>query len=50
MVDKIDKTIESICDFVQQEISGDDGLYKILPDMITALAELVTARAKLPKD
>lgn len=43
---KIDKTIEAICDWIQQEIKnqgpwGEDGN---LPSTIKALADLVAAR------
>ena len=46
-MDKVDKTIESICDWIQKELE------KIgyceseeISDMVKALAELVTARAQ----
>ncbi|MBQ3602045.1 MAG: hypothetical protein II992_12750 [Lachnospiraceae bacterium] len=45
---KLDGTISNICDWIDEELKDTDGLMKgsILPETISALAELVTARAK----
>lgn len=43
----IDKTIETLCEWVQEETQKTGAVQggSILPDMVKALAELITARA-----
>ncbi len=43
----IDKTIESLCKWVQDEIEKQSDDFSILPQMTKALAKLVEARAQL---
>ena len=44
---KIDSTIEKLCDFIQDELDERDANdCGTMPDLITALAELVSARTK----
>ena len=43
----IDKTIESLCEWIQDELERQPDAYSILPQMTKALAELVAARARL---
>jgi diacylglycerol kinase len=46
---KIDSTIEKLCDFIQDELDERDVKANdcgTMPDLITALAELVSARTK----
>ncbi|EET60377.1 hypothetical protein BRYFOR_07573 [Marvinbryantia formatexigens DSM 14469] len=45
-MDKVDETIESICDWIQVQIKESDGMYdgSVVPEMTKALAELVSAR------
>ena len=45
MLEKIDKTIEVLCDTIQRETKTSGYVH----DMVKALAELVSARAKLNK-
>lgn len=49
ILEKVDKTIESICDYIQEDtkISIPD---KSTTDMIKALAELISARRKLERE
>ena len=49
MLEKIDKTIEVLCDTIQRETKTSGYVNEIMPDMVKALAELVSARAKLNK-
>lgn len=48
-LEKVDKTIESICDYIQEDIktSIPD---KSTTDMVKALAELISARGKLERE
>lgn len=49
--DKIDKTIEVICDDIQKEIEGKSyDRYEKIPNMVKALAELVSTRAEIEVD
>lgn len=44
-MEKVDKTIEALCDWIQVELKSDMSKEKgILPEMVKALAELVSAR------
>ena len=43
----IDKTIESLCEWIQDELERQPDAYSILPQMTEALAKLVAARAQL---
>lgn len=47
-MEKVDKTIEAISEWIQKELGDTNNIQvmSILPDMTKALAELVTARAK----
>lgn len=46
-MENIDKTIDSICDWIQKELKDDSGIKaSILPKMTMALATLLEARAK----
>ncbi|QHQ61362.1 hypothetical protein Ana3638_11745 [Anaerocolumna sedimenticola] len=49
MLEKLDKTIENICDWVDSNLchvsTADNS--QVMADMVKALAELVTARANL---
>lgn len=44
--EKVDGTIESICDYIQEEVKMDVPEGNI-SDMVKALAELISARAKI---
>lgn len=46
-VEKVDKTIEMVCDRVQRE--SKEGAFEDLelPNLVTALADLISAREKL---
>ena len=47
MMEKVDKTIEVICDWIQEELKHTSNIEDstILPEMTKALAGLVSARA-----
>lgn len=46
-MENVDKTINSICDWIQKELKDDSGIKEsILPQMTMALAILLEARAK----
>mgnify|MGYP000058310914 CR=1 FL=1 len=49
MIEKIDKTIEVLCDAIQKETKTSGCINEIMPDMVKTLAELISARAKLNK-
>lgn len=44
-MEKVDKTIDKICDYIQERLDGEEVFGNEMTDMIKALAELVTARA-----
>ena len=46
-MEKVDETIDAICDWIQSELKGTGSMENsmILPKTIKALAELVAARA-----
>ena len=50
MFEKIDKTIEAVCDRVQRK--SKEGAFEDmeLPDLVSALAELISARDRLTKE
>jgi hypothetical protein len=48
MGEKIDKTISDISEWIQKEVTGTTIPQSMTPEMIKALAELVTARASIP--
>lgn len=49
ITESIDKTIEVLCERIQKE--AETSMYiEIVPDMVKALAELVSAREKLEKE
>lgn len=50
IIKKIDTTIETLCDMVQKETKESDCINEFMPDMVKALAELISARAKLSKE
>lgn len=45
---KVDETIEVICEWINKELENPSPIYanSTLPEMIKALAELMSARAK----
>ena len=46
MEDKVDETIVAMCDEIQKEIKGESlNRYETIPDMVNALAKLISARA-----
>ena len=47
--EKVDRTIESICDYIQEEVKSrvPEGN---TADMVKALAELISAREKLERE
>lgn len=47
MIENVDKTIEVLCDAIQKETKKSDYINEDMPDMIKALAELISARAEL---
>lgn len=47
IIKKIDTTIETLCDMVQKEAKESDYINEKMPDMIKALAELISARAEI---
>lgn len=52
MEEKLDKTIESLCKWVDEQLSDVNclGEPKLLPETISALAELVKARAEIIRE
>lgn len=47
MIKKVDETISAMCDEIQREIKGESINREIIPEMVKALAELISARAKM---
>lgn len=48
-IESIDKTIETLCERIQKE--AETPMYtETMPDMVKALAELISARGKLIKE
>jgi hypothetical protein len=48
MKDKVDETIVAMCNEIQREIKGETfDRYGAIPNMVSALAELVSARAQI---
>lgn len=47
MGEKLDQTITNICNWIDEQLDGANCMYEssMLPEMVSALAELVTARA-----
>lgn len=44
-MENVDKTIDMLCNWIQEELKSDVGIEnRILPEMVKALAELVSAR------
>lgn len=49
LIKSIDKTIETLCERIQKE--AETPMYiEIMPNMVKALAELISAREKLIKE
>nr|DAL98426.1 MAG TPA: hypothetical protein [Caudoviricetes sp.] len=48
-MEKVDKTIENICDWIDEQIVDVNCFQEssILPEMISALAEIIKARAEM---
>lgn len=47
MIKKIDMTIEVLCDTIRTEAKVSGCATKSMPDMVKALAELISARARI---
>lgn len=50
MIENIDKTIEVLCDVIRKETKASGCVNEIMPDMVKALAELISARDRLTKE
>ena len=49
ITESVDKTIEVLCERIQKEAEG--SMYiETIPDMVKALAELISAREKLNRE
>ena len=46
-IKKVDETISAMCDEIQREIKEESINREIIPEMVKALAELMSARAKM---
>ena len=49
VIEKVDKTIETLCERIQKEAETSI-CNETVPDIVKALAELVSAREKLKKE
>ena len=47
VIKKIDETISAMCDEIQREIKEESINREMIPEMVKALAELISARAKI---
>lgn len=47
MIKKVDETITAMCDEIQREIKEESINREMIPEMVKALAELISARDKL---
>lgn len=49
VIEKVDKTIETLCERIQKE--AETSMYiETIPDMVKALVELISAREKLNRE
>lgn len=48
--EKIDKTIETLCDKIQKKAHEETFDYGEIPQLVSALAELISARGRLIKE